>query len=96
MTQDPRLDVKLPRSAILTDTRVRLSFLPDAEPERIITAEKEVPQTRLLQMAPMMRQGKVHIQIKAGFADERSLVLTPAELLILTQAADQFLTELPA
>lgn len=96
MTQDPRLNDKLPGSAILTDTRMRLSFLPDAEPDRIIAAEKEVPHARLLQMAPLLRNGKVRLQVKAGFAAEREIILTPAELLILTQFADTFLTELPA
>lgn len=91
---DPRID-PLDRTAILTDTQLRLAFAP-ADPEAKITALKvPVRSAKIDQMQSLMALGVVHVQIKAGFAPERSIELTGPELMILIDAADRFVTELP-
>lgn len=91
---DPRVD-PLGSSAILTDTRIRLTFAPERAEARVVALEKEVRATQVEQLASMMQLGKVHIQIKDGFAPERKLVLKPAEMVMIYDLFDRFIAELP-
>lgn len=92
---DPRIDA-LSNSAILTDTQLRLTFAP-RDPQAKVTALKvPVRADKIDQMQAMMQLGTVHIQLKAGFGLERSIELSGPELMILMDAADRFVTELPA
>lgn len=43
----------------------------------------------------MTQRGKVHLQLKRGFAAERHLVLDPAEVALLYEMLDMFIQELP-
>lgn len=92
--KDPRID-PLNNAAILTDTVMRLAFAP-ADPKAKVTALC-VPMraAKLDAMQTSMRLGTVHLQLKAGFAPERHIELTPPELFALLEMGDRFLTELP-
>jgi hypothetical protein len=94
MTEDPRIDT-LGSSAILTDTRIRLTFAPERPEARVVALEKEVRAAMVEKLASMMQLGKVHIQIKAGFGAERKLVLAPAEMVMIYDLVDRFIAELP-
>lgn len=94
MTEDPRVD-PLGSSAILTDTRIRLTFAPERPEARVVALEKEVRLAQVEQLTGMMQLGKVHIQIKDGFAPERKLVLKPAEMVMIYDLVDRFIAELP-
>lgn len=92
--KDPRID-PLNNAAILTDTVMRLAFAP-ADPKAKVTALR-VPMraSKLEAMQSSMRLGTVHLQLKAGFAPERHIELTPPELFALLEMGDRFITELP-
>lgn len=91
---DPRID-PLNSAAVLTDTQLRLSFAPVRKEARVVALEKSVHRTDIMDLETRMQQGKVHFQIKAGFAPERSIELTGAELLLLLEMSDRFITNLP-
>lgn len=91
---DPRID-PLNSAAIITDTQMRIAFAP-ADPDAKITALKvPVRNAKLAQMQAQMLLGRVHIQIKAAFGEERSIELSGPELFVLMDLADRFVTELP-
>lgn len=91
---DPRID-DLGRNAILTDTTLRIAFAP-ADPKAAITALKvPVRHDRVTQMQSLMQLGLIHVQIKPGFGDEKHHVYTGPEVMILLEALDRFVTELP-
>lgn len=91
---DPRID-KLASSAILTNTQFRMSFAP-RNPEARITALKfEARADKIAQMQNLMQLGTIHIQIKAGFGEERSIELSGPEAMLLFDGLDKFITELP-
>lgn len=92
---DERID-PLGNSAILTDTQIRLAFAPQDPKANLIAMKLDVRKDRTDRMAALMQVGKVHLQVKAGFAPERSIELTGPELMILMDMADRFVTELPA
>lgn len=92
--QDPRVD-PLGNTAILTDTRIRLTFAPARPEARVVALEKEVRAAQVEQLAGMMQLGKVHVQIKDGFGAERKLVLKPAEMVMIYDLMDRFIAELP-
>lgn len=94
MTNDPRVP-DLQGGAILTDTQIRLTFAPARAESRVLAAQIAVPKSRIDDMQPMVQQGQVHIQLKAGFGPSRRLVLTAAEVFLLQDALDRFITELP-
>jgi hypothetical protein len=91
---DPRIDA-LGSTAILTDTQFRVTLAPARPEARVVALRNEVNLMRISQIAALTQQGSVHIQIKAGFAPERKLVVTPAELALLYDLLDKFVTELP-
>lgn len=91
---DPRID-SLGSSAILTDTTLRLTFAPVDESAKVTALKVPVRHDKLVQLQSVMQLGKVHLQIKAGFAPERSIELTGPELMVLIDMADRFVTELP-
>lgn len=91
---DPRID-SLGRTAILTDTQLRLAFAP-LDPEAKVSAlQIEVRADKVAQMQALAKLGTVHVQIKAGFGAERKIELTVPELFLLIDLADRFVTELP-
>lgn len=91
---DPRID-PLARSAILTDTQVRIAFAPH-DPEAKVTAiTVPVRGAKITALQSQMQLGTVHIQIKAAFGDERHLELSGPELMVLMELVDRFVTELP-
>jgi hypothetical protein len=92
---DPRID-KLGNAAVLTDTQVRLSFAPQDEKANVIGITAPIRALKILQMASLMQVGRVHIQIKEGFGEERHLELSGPELMIIMDLADRLVTELPA
>lgn len=91
---DPRID-SLGNSAILTDTQFRITLAPERAESRVVALEKSVPKTNVDAIDANTQRGKVHIQIKAGFAPERHLLLSPAELALLYTMLDTFIQELP-
>lgn len=91
---DPRID-PLGSSAILTDTQMRLAFAP-RDPEAKITAlGLNVHAAKIDKLQSLMQLGTIHLQIKAGFAPERSIELSGPEIMLLMDLADRFVTELP-
>lgn len=92
---DPRLTERLSASAILTDTQIRLSFVPLNDAERVIAAHVNVRKAKIDAMTVGMRQGKVRIQLKEGFGSERELLLSPVEMFLITELCDRVLTEMP-
>lgn len=94
MTDDPRID-KLPNAAILTDTQLKLTFAPANPDARVVALAIPIRKTRIDNLALLMQQGKVHLQLKAGFAPERHLVFEPAEIALLHDMLDRFMQELP-
>ncbi len=91
---DPRID-PLGASAILTDTQVRLSFAPSDPDERVIALKSNSRAANLLQMQGLMALGRVHLQVKAAFGEERSIELSPPEIMVVMELLDRFVTELP-
>lgn len=91
---DPRVD-KLGNSAILTDTQFRIAFAPRDEKAKIVALKADVRQTKTDQLSSMMALGMVYIQVKAAFGIERTIALTPPEVVILMDLFDKFITELP-
>ncbi len=91
---DPRID-PLGSSAILTDTQVRVSFAPHDGEARVVALSSKSRADRLLQMQSLMALGRVHIQVKAGFGAERSIELSPPEVMVIFELLDRFVTELP-
>ena len=91
---DPRIDT-LGNSAILTDTQMRLVFAPHDPDARVIALGKGISAFTVANLSASMPLGKVHFQVKAGFAAERSVKLTVAELFLLIELADRFVTGLP-
>ena len=91
---DPRVDA-LTNAAILTDTQVRITMAPVRQESRVVALQKSLRATEVERIASLTQQGKVHVQIKAGFAPERHLVLEPAEVAILYDMLDRFIQELP-
>jgi hypothetical protein len=94
MTQDPRID-PLGTSAILTDTQFRIAFAPIDQMVKATGLMFKARKAKLDDMQSQMRVGDVHVQIKAGFAPERHVVLTGPETMLLMDAFDKFITELP-
>jgi hypothetical protein len=94
MTSDPRID-PLNNAAILTDTQVRISFAPADEDARVVALSSKSRGVKLMQMQSLMQLGRVHIQVKAGFGEERSIDLTPPEIMVIYELLDRFITELP-
>jgi hypothetical protein len=94
MTEDPRVD-PLGNNAILTDTRIRISLAPRRPEVRVVALEQSVRAAQIERLASMTQQGVVHLQLKEGFAPERHYVLSPAELALLYDMLDKFITELP-
>ena len=91
---DPRID-KLGNAAVLTDTQVRLTFAPQDEKAKVIGITAPIRKLKLLQMQSLMQLGKIHLQIKDGFSEERSIEMTGPELLVLMDLGDRLVTELP-
>lgn len=91
---DPRID-PLGSSAILTDTQVRVSFAPHDPDERAIALHTKSRSTTLLEMQSRMALGRVHIQVKAAFGEERHIDLSPPEIMVIMELLDRFVTELP-
>ncbi len=91
---DPRIS-PLGATAILTDTQIKLTFAPTRPEARVVGLQIEVNAMKMAQMSALMQQGAVHVQIKAGFAAERRLTFTPAEMVTLYDMLDKFITELP-
>lgn len=91
---DPRID-PLGSSVILTDTQVRVSFAPHNDEERVIALKSNSRQLTLDQMQSLMALGRVHLQVKAGFGIERSIELSPPEVMVIFELLDRFVTELP-
>lgn len=94
MTTDPRID-PLGSSAILTDTQFRLSFAPRDPEERVLAMQFAVRATKIAQLQSMMKLGDIHLQIKEGFGVERHSVISGPEMVLLMDAFDKFVTELP-
>lgn len=92
---DPRVD-PLGAAAILTDTQFRLSFAPRDPDERVIALQFQARKAKIDQMQSLMQLGEVHVQVKAGFAAERHVVYTGPEIILLMDAFDRLVTELPA
>lgn len=95
MDIDPRLATKLPTSAILTDTKLRLSFVPLGNKEKVIAAEVSVRKTKIDELTVAMRSGHARIQIKAGFGLERDILLTPVEMFLISEIIERVLVEMP-
>lgn len=91
---DPRID-PLPRSAVVTDTHIRLTFAPADQLDKVTAISAPLPALKLTRMQSLMQLGAIHIQIKAPFTDERHLQLSGPELMVLMEMADRFVTELP-
>lgn len=91
---DPRID-PLGANAILTDTQVRVSFAPHDQEERVIALASKSRSNTLLEMQTRMALGRVHIQVKAAFGEERSIELSPPEIMVIMELLDRFVTELP-
>lgn len=91
---DKRID-PLGAAAILTDTQFRLSFLPHDEKAPAKALQFTARAAKMEQLSSQMLVGKVAVQIKAGFAPERVMEFTPAEIVLLMDAFDKFITELP-
>jgi hypothetical protein len=94
MSDDPRID-PLGASAILTNTQFRFTFAPADAAAKVTALKLEVRADKLAQMAALLAVGDVHVQLKAGFAPERHIVITPAEIIVLMDMMDKFITELP-
>jgi len=94
MTSDPRVP-DLQGGAILTDTQIRLTFAPVREEARVVAAQVATAQARVNDLAVLLQRGAVHIQLKAGFAESRRLIVSPAEAYLLYDALDRFITGLP-
>lgn len=92
--RDPRVDT-LGRAAILTDTQFRLTFAPADPKAKLVALQANAGQDKLLRIRSQMRVGQVVVQLKAGFGEERSIVLDPPEILLLIDLFDRFVTELP-
>lgn len=92
--QDPRIDA-LGSSAILTDTQLRITFAPERPEARVVALRKDARCDQITRLETMTQRGKVHLQLKRGFAAERHLVLDPAEVALLYEMLDMFIQELP-
>lgn len=92
---DPRIDTLLP-SAILTDTSLRLAFAPLDKDAKVVAMRLDVGKLKLDRLQSMLALGTVHIQVKAGFGMERSIELSPAEMMVMMEMFDRFVAELPA
>ena len=93
MTDDPRIDA-LASTSILTDTHFRLTFAPQREEARVVALSVLARKSKMDALAALAQLGLVHIQIKAGFAPERKIVLTPGEVALLYDLLDKFVQEL--
>lgn len=93
--RDPRID-RLGNAAILTDTQVRLAFAPHDPKAKPVALKFDAPRLDIDRMQAMMKLGRVHLQIKAGFAPERHIELSGPELMFIMELGDRFVTELPA
>lgn len=82
-------------AAILTDTQFRIAFAPTDPADNAIALKFTARKAKTDDMQMSMRSGAVHVQIKAGFAPERHIVLTGPEIMLLMDAFDKFITELP-
>lgn len=91
---DPRID-PLTSAAILTDTQMRLAFAPQDPDAKVVALTVPVRNAKLAQMQSLMQLGRIHLQVKAGFGEERSIELSGPELMVLIDMADRFVTELP-
>lgn len=91
---DPRID-PLPRSAVVTDTHMRMTFAPADQLAKVTAITVPMPAIKLTQMQSLMQLGAVHLQVKAPFQEERHIQLSGPELMVLIEMADRFVTELP-
>lgn len=91
---DPRID-PLGNSSILTDTVMRLAFAPVDKDAKITALKVPVRVKNVQALDAAMLKGTIHLQIKAGFGFERTIEMSPAELMIFIDMADRFITELP-
>lgn len=91
---DPRID-PLPRSAVVTDTHIRLSFAPADSEAKVTAITTPMPALKLTRMQSLMQLGKVHVQVKSPFTHERAIELSGPELMVLMEMADRFVHELP-
>jgi hypothetical protein len=93
--KDPRID-PLGAAAILTDTQLRVAFAPLDPKAKVVALQVPIRKAKIDQLQSLMALGTVHVQIKAGFGAERSIELTGPEIMILLDALDKFVTELPS
>ena len=92
---DPRID-PLGAAAILTDTQLRVAFAPADPKTKIVALKVPIRKAKIDQLQSLMALGTVHVQLKAGFGAERHIELTGPEIMILMDALDKFVTELPS
>lgn len=92
--RDPRID-PLGRSAVLTATQVRLTFAPRDADAKPVALKVSLEPDKIAKMQSMLKLGRVHIQVKEGFGEERSVELSLPEMLLIFELADRFITELP-
>lgn len=91
---DHRIDL-LGAAAILTDTQFRIAFAPQDPSDKATALQFVARKAKMEQLQSQMRLGDVHVQVKAGFAAERHFVLSGPEIVLLMDAFDKFITELP-
>lgn len=93
---DPRLKGSLPQPEVLRNKVVGITFVPPSADEAVFEAVVEADWTNLANMAVKLRPGKVRLQI-AGFGGEREIIFeNTAELMLVYQMMDRFITELPS
>lgn len=95
MSDENTFPISLAPPPILRDINIRISFLAQGDEHNITALAATVDGSMLPALAAKMKPGKVVIDITNGFGVQRSLTVSPAELVVLLQQAKQFIEDLP-
>lgn len=80
---------------IIGSTVLQMSFIPKNKKQMPVGLGHELPMDKVAELALKMRKGQVRFQVRRMTGEEVDIVLSPAELMMLIDMSDRFVTELP-
>lgn len=93
----PQLPLRLAPPRMFGDINIRVSLRPiDPEQTKFPALAVTVDGDMLAVVAAKLQRGTIEIDIADGFGKQKSMLLTPTELIFLLQSCEKFVQELPA
>lgn len=95
-----KLPLHLQPPKIFGDINIRITLRPndepkEGEPEKLLALGNTIDSSQLAVVNAKLKSGTIEISITNGFGRQRTMVVSPAELLFLLGQAQKFVEELP-